>query len=492
MKVENATSQAYLRQPNFQGTGDISRFIRNNLPGKKAFNVFDRINGIKGEIGGIVINSIGTGAVAPFVIGTNPFVKAPKGASEEEKKKVRDTKWYTAMRQPISAILAVLFQVGALVPINKWIDKIFNDPELAKHVDLYVDQSVLNSDATLKRKAKAELSQQNTKKPSFWSQFSKGRKAFKAEKAEYKAKLKGLADEIGSKQLDDLTNSFEATGKIKIGDRYLDNKALAKLINQQIDSYIKDAKDLKLDNDKLTFYSKRADLLINNEDKLKEIFSSDVLNSQMKNNTDFEGLEKYLKDLLNKEQNPEIKEILQELLDRPEDVRLSRINNTLKRIDSIKDVCDGKYTQQKYFKVMTDRNAELDKIITKFSLDKLDPKSAIEDNTIRTTIDKIKKVCSFKENDKFLRGILHDTDTFNSDIAKLSKKIHKDIIKGYKGFVKNHFSGISQIIQILIGVGITLPITCNALNWVYPRAMELFFPKLSGVKKASKGGENNG
>ena len=108
------------------------------------------------------------------------------------------------------------------------------------------------------------------------------------------------------------------------------------------------------------------------------------------------------------------------------------------------------------------------------------------------TVDKIKKVCSFKENDKFLRGILHDTDTFNSDIAQLSKKIHKDIIKGYKGFVKNHFSGISQIIQILIGVGITLPITCNALNWIYPRAMELFFPKLSGVKKASKGGENNG
>ena len=482
MKVESVNNSiSRLKQPNFKGQGiDVTKFIRNNLAGKKFFNTFDKVNAIKGEIGGIVINSIGTGAVAPIVIGTNPFVKAPKGASEEEKKKVRDTKWYTAMRQPISAILAVLFQVGALVPINKWIDKLFNDPELAKYADLHINQSVLNSNMTLKSKAKAQLAKEGIKKPAFWSQDKQAKK-------DYKAQIKALADKIGAKQIDDLTDSFEQTGKIKIGNEYLDNKSLGKIINKQIDGYIGAAKELKLDNDKLTFYRNRSKVLTDNEDYIRQIFDENVLKTKMKNDTDYAGLEKYIKELLSKERKPEMKEILQEMLDRPEDVRLNRIHNTLNRIDSIKSVCDdNKYDIEQYFKSMTDRNAELNKIITDFTNAKKKKKKPIDNKLIKSTMDKIKKVCSYEEGNKFLKGILHDTDTFdsNSNIAKLSKKIHKDVVKGYKKFVSNKFTAISQIIQILIGVGITLPITCNALNWVYPRAMELFFPKLSGVKKA--------
>ena len=43
-----------------------------------------------------------------------------------------------------------------------------------------------------------------------------------------------------------------------------------------------------------------------------------------------------------------------------------------------------------------------------------------------------------------------------------------------------------KIIKIAIGVLITLPITCNALNWIYPRFMEKFGPKWSGAKAKSK------
>ena len=41
---------------------------------------------LKGEIGGILITAFGTGLVAPIFIGFNPFVKAPKNATPEEKK----------------------------------------------------------------------------------------------------------------------------------------------------------------------------------------------------------------------------------------------------------------------------------------------------------------------------------------------------------------------------------------------------------------------
>ena len=81
-----------------------------------------------------------------------------------------------------------------------------------------------------------------------------------------------------------------------------------------------------------------------------------------------------------------------------------------------------------------------------------------------------------------LKSILHDTDTFDFDINRLLKKIYKDITKGYKKLSDNRFKPFSQIAKIFIGVAITLPITCNALNWVYPRFMDLFFPELSGAK----------
>ena len=65
----------------------------------------------------------------------------------------------------------------------------------------------------------------------------------------------------------------------------------------------------------------------------------------------------------------------------------------------------------------------------------------------------------------------------------ISEKIYKDMAKGYKAFIEKGYKGFSQVAKVLIGVFITLPITCTALNWVYPRFMELFFPKLAGVKK---------
>ena len=81
-----------------------------------------------------------------------------------------------------------------------------------------------------------------------------------------------------------------------------------------------------------------------------------------------------------------------------------------------------------------------------------------------------------------MKSILHDTDTFDFNKESLSKKIHKDITKQYKNLLKNKYKGVNKLIKIAVGVCITLPITCNALNWVYPRFMRIAFPGLAGVK----------
>ncbi len=497
MKVEkvnrsfvNQKAQIKNIQPQFTGgLGKVSEQITQSLPGKNAIKNMKNLEWLKGEIGGILITALGTGLVAPIFIGFNPFVKAPKGASEEQKKDVKNTKLYTAMRQPISAVLAILFQVSALKPIDKFLDQILNNPEYSKYLSLHIDQSALNNKSYIKTITKKELKKEGIKKPSIFGVFKNGYSKTMEARKEYNNLLKTRTDNKAEKQLSDLAESFYETGKIKIGKRYLDDKTLAELINSQIDDYIEDAKKLKIDNDGLTFYTKRANTLIKNEDHIREIFK-DIPYKEIAKTEDSKALETLynqtetmLKNLLKNENNPEIQELIQEILDRPKDIRASRVSRTLQRIDTIKDACKEGFSIDEYLDKMSLRNAELDRTITKLKLGKIADPSKATSKTITDALDTVVNNCKFNPSDQLLKSILHDTDTFDSNFEKLSKKIHKDITKLYKKLVENKYKAPNQIIKILIGVCITLPITCNALNWVYPRFMERVFPNLSGVKK---------
>lgn len=59
----------------------------------------------------ILVTAFGTGVVAPIVLALNPIAK------EDE-----NTKKYTALRQPLSAGLAVISQVGINIPVAKGVD----------------------------------------------------------------------------------------------------------------------------------------------------------------------------------------------------------------------------------------------------------------------------------------------------------------------------------------------------------------------------------
>ena len=193
-------------------------------------------------------------------------------------------------------------------------------------------------------------------------------------------------------------------------------------------------------------------------------------------------MKNFLNNLLSKETVPEVKELIEEILARPEDIQANRIQRTLSRIDYIKKMCNGTYSEKAYLEAMSLRNGYMDEIITKLKLNKITDLTNISDNGIRETLEKITESCKFDVNNEKLKSILHDTDTFDFNKESLSKKIHKDITKQYKDLLKNKYKGVNQLIKIAVGVCITLPITCNALNWVYPRFMRIAFPKLAGVK----------
>lgn len=65
-----------------------------------------------GEILNTVVTAVGTSVVAPIFIAGNPFSKEDK-----------ETKWYSAMRQPISAVIALVFQLYVNNVFNDWMAK---------------------------------------------------------------------------------------------------------------------------------------------------------------------------------------------------------------------------------------------------------------------------------------------------------------------------------------------------------------------------------
>lgn len=439
--------------------------IRTNLPNKKSIKFMKKLEWLKGEIGGILITALGTGLVAPFPIAYNPFVKAPKGASEEEIEDVKNTKKYSAMRQPISAVLAILFQVSALKPIDKFLDSIFNNPKYAKYVSICVDQSAINNKSRIEKLAKAKIKKEN---PSLKGDA-------------YDELLEATKKEIENGQITTVTNKFQKEGKLMVGDRALDNKHLADLVNLQIKDYIEDAGKIKIDNKGLSYYTKRADILIANEARLTEIYKNAP--------EDKAKASEYIKELVANEKNTDVKMLLEEALQRPVEIQRQRLKRTCDRIRKIKNMCGGEYSYEKYLKALSERNSMLDSLITELDHSKIAKPEAVTSETINATIEKVINILNFDKSDKLKNSVLHDTDTFDYNKEKLTNKVYKDITKQYKEFIRNHYKGLNQIIKIAIGVGITLPITCNVLNWVYPRIMDKWFPELAGSKKAQKARE---
>ena len=453
--------------PNFTGN-PLKGQIKNQLPNKTAINIMEKLKWLKGELGGILITAIGTGAVAPIFIAYNPFVKAPKDATEEQKKDVENTKKYTAMRQPVSAVLAVIFQTSVLKPIDRGLEALFNTPKYAKNLWLGLDQSTLNKKSFLERKVKKEMKKEGL-------HFSS--------KAEFKKERDRRVEAIEAQQIGETAAKFKREGKFYIGDRIVDNKTVAELVNKSIDDYIEDARNLKTNDSGLKFYKERARILIENEETLR-----DLLGNLPKS-------EKDIADHLKKVsagQNQDVKTILEEIINVPESHRASRCERTIERIDTIKKICDGNFSPDRYYEKMVETNNNLDNIIAKLENCKIGNIDTATEDTIQYTIKKIAEYCQYDNENFRLSNKFQSTETFHDNIEQLIKKIHKDITKGYKEVIENRYKGFNQLSKIAIGLCITLPITCTALNWVYPRFMELCFPKLAGKKDDKSQNVKNG
>lgn len=461
------------QRPNF--TAKLPRLaqeMKDHLPdkGKKMINILDKFEPLRGEAGGIIITALGTGIVAPIFIAFNPFSKAPKGATKEEKKEHENTKVYTAWRQPISAVLAALFQLSVLKYIDRGLNSLFNKPENAKNMWIELNQSRMNNDKYLERIAEKEIKNEKLK-------FNN--------KDELKEEIARRVDAKKSAQLEDVTNELMRTGRIKMGENvYLPDKTVASALNEQIDKYIEDARNVKISEKGLEYYSKRGELLMNNRFELTQILNAAP--------DDAKKLEKYLKETIEKTNNKEVKDLLQEILDKsPANLRKSKCVRTIARIRKIDEACIGGYSKDNYLNSMIKDNGELDQLIQKLRQAKINDIDHASPEGIKNAISQVQHHCLLDDKNSRLYQLLSNTENFKGDRTVLLKKINKDVAKGIRSSVASRYKCINQLAKIVIGMFITVPVTCTALNWTYPRFMDIFFPNLSGKKKAQvkNGGE---
>lgn len=538
-----------MRKCTFKGVGrltarvcDAAKSVKSDNAlgeqGKKFLSpVLRRINNEKikewlnSEPGGIIVNSLGTGIVAPIFIAYNPLAKTDE-----------NTKKYTALRQPVSAVIAVGVQVGVVKQLNKFLDKLANTGKLGNSIWLNCEK--LNQENYIKEEMK------RLGKSANW------------------------VDEQLKLQRDTAIESLKKDGTFYVAENIkLSDKDMHNLINSTIDNYKsvveKKLKEYDAHNAVIPEKITRARLLMNekNTATIKEICKGIIEAKSVKEVKDM--LDGYLKS-----QNPDIKLLAEEFLSRStslnsvlerakrtkariEDftIRIARghfiIDNSEILLDKLKKVANGTgdfNTIMKELLVFGEKESDLTRgkvyqngFVSDMVKDlswRVDDASRKEHaNVLIKLIEELKKIkgtdinlvnqdiievyekrlysgqeadahnvikrlegLKLKQNDsRSAREVMQQyAKEFCDDVYELINKnsFAEDIIDNYKKISKNRFGGFKQITGVLTGACITLPISCYLLNWAYPRFMDMFFPSLGKNKNvapeekaAAKGGK---
>ena len=456
---------------------------------RKAYEWMNRLGDwAKGEAAGIGITAIGTGLVAPWPIAYNPIVNhklKKENASPEQIEEKHKTQKYSAWRQPVSAVLAVIFQLGIQKPIENVLKYMTNNPDTKFNGTVY-NQAFLNDEKYLEKLVKKEL---RTK-----------------DKAAIKAEVARRTEEQVSEFAKALKGIKENDTQIKIGKHIVPTDAVAQALNNQIEDYINFARTLqKADNPKavknIDFYVGRAAELVENESILRQLLSPESLeanvNRVVNDNPKLDrpsAIRQYITEMrkIYEGKNPGMEHILDHILGKQDSVIESSCARNLERIDKVKKCCANEqghsvFTSDKYRAYLKERNQLVEDRITalKELLTTKEEWKTAKPFDLKTKMSKIAEICHYNYRDSKLNNLFRDKGVFLADKDKLKNKILNDVIKkGYKEVVSNQYKIFSQITKASVATFIMLPITCTVLNWVYPRFMEIFFPKLAGIKKA--------
>ncbi len=244
LKINSASNQILRtttakKQPSFKGREAVAKELQKELQKElakdsKMYKFFMSMGKDCGEIKNIMINAIGTAFVAPIFIAFNPLSKEDQ-----------NTKTYSAMRQPISAALAILTQASVNKQFDKYINKLAATGKLGVDYDLSASPPEKHLIRTIKEQ-NPEITQEELTKA-----LKKTRTGFLNEKLtlakEQLAKVDiKYADMVDVEVFDEAKKLVkQELGDVHISEKEFLQKAEAKaeeLVKTQLEDKIKNSK----------------------------------------------------------------------------------------------------------------------------------------------------------------------------------------------------------------------------------------------------------
>ena len=400
------------------------------------------INKLKNNIGefqDICINALGTGLLAPIFIKYNPLSKTDE-----------DTRTYSAWRQPLSALLAIATQGLFTIPIVSKINSMANE-------------GALNLDCN---------------KTPFKDKDYAMHLMKKLHPGLNKQQREILADEYIAKQDENLINTLKKentvyyTIKGQTEPVKISQEKYTEALNKTVDSMLVDEeKRLKVCNDvKLTKRIERSEFYRNNYDTSKTLLNE--IEAKINSTDDVKEITKFLKnkhkELKNAKANTQLLDMITEtqtLGSAGKDKMLEKVKRMQGHVEKYKNL---KSKEQ----VVEAVKASISERIN-------DHKDSIEFlNKVKKAIAENKTVSEIEEMFKLK---IQEAKNANKEFRLADKVFSKEVASKLKELTKKHIEGVKRI-ATLAGALIILPISCDLLNRIYPRFMDIAFPKLSSKK----------
>ena len=393
----------------------------------KQLKTLQQIDKYSGEAFNIGVNALGTAAVAPVFIAYNPLSK-----TDEETKK------YSALRQPISAVLAVITQAGLVIPWNRLLDSWNNNGMTGQ----FYDQRGFQDKAYLMRQAKKANPNMSKKQLE---------EVVRTQQAEQYAKL--YAD-------------FIEQGSIIVNGKPISETEMRDIIKDTCKDKIKKGQETleryKYNGEKYNNKIQRGIYLFEN----KEI----VLEKMAKIKTDIASMD-----------DKQITKYMKELI---KDAKASGTDKEL--INIFETDFKPKVDKESLLKQITHVVEETDKY-AQFT-DKASLKYSIIDNLNRSNSHLEKQIEHFKS----IQKLTQENGSFQKIMELIKKEkladgvelddIRVGVVDKYIDKISKRIKGQKAISGLVLSLAI-MPVTCCALNYIYPRFMDKFFPHLSKIKK---------
>lgn len=389
-----------------------------------------------GETQNIILNALGTGLVAPIFIKWNPLSKTDE-----------DTRTYSAWRQPVSAILAVVTQVGVTIPFSKMIENRAN----AGFYDAKYNKTLFQDDKFITKKLKRIYPYASKKQIQEMTQNKIAE--------QYQNLIHMIQD-------NKVIMSKEDGSPLPMDDQKF-KELVDKVLQKKID--FEEGELKKCNEITIPKKLKRGEYYRNHTEEAKQIFNE--LNNHLAKTSNPESIKNEVKQLKKQYKNGD-----KELLAIFDDILGRRGNNDAELKIALKDKLSGILRDIDYHTGFADAAQWKQGIINYETESRINPiKESLEKlNNMKQMIANKQTVGQIED---YLDAIVTEKEGHRLFKFKLSKEVAAEMQK----IVKNNLKAHKQITGLIVSF-LMLPISCSLLNWCYPRFMDAFFPNLSNKK----------